>query len=406
MEEVGDFDDDNVHILDYIAEVHAAFEERVDADAFARYRALYEAEPGILDASVMQEVLAERFGVYGAARIWNHYHDTWITEHDFQLARGMGFNFVRIPFWYRWFEDDDRPYAYHEYGFRYLDKAIEWAGKHNLYVLLDLHGAVGGQSPWEHSGELSRGEFFENPEFQKRTAALWKEIASRYGDNPVVWGYDALNEPFSAKGVEDWTAAHDLIYDAIREVDPDTIIVMEDGYKLEFPQWTNTGFFPDPAELGWENVVYSFHFYSGADPVFTTDAGLADHEGRAEEVKRIGLMEQERTGVPIYLGEFSTMGDHPNDIAGMEHFLTMFNDLGWHWSPWTWKYVNDTEEGSIWGIYQYAHPWESTPNFYRDSMDDILAVIDRLHLTEFTEKKAFADVLRKCLAQPVRSAAD
>jgi hypothetical protein len=42
-----------------------------------------------------------------------------------------------------------------------------------------------------------------------------------------------VNQPFSAKGLEDWTIAHDMIYDAIRSVDSDTNIVMEDGYKLE-----------------------------------------------------------------------------------------------------------------------------------------------------------------------------
>jgi hypothetical protein len=41
--------------------------------------------------------------------------------------------------------------------------------------------------------------------------------------------------------------------------------------------------------------------------------------------------------VPLYIGEFSTMGDSKNDIEGMRHFLKMFNETGWHWSPWTWK---------------------------------------------------------------------
>ena len=53
------------------------------------------------------------------------FHDQWITERDFQLAKAHGFNFVRIPFWYHWFESDDRPYHYHDYGFSF--KAIAWA---------------------------------------------------------------------------------------------------------------------------------------------------------------------------------------------------------------------------------------------------------------------------------------
>ncbi|GMV94735.1 MAG: hypothetical protein AMXMBFR82_45130 [Candidatus Hydrogenedentota bacterium] len=406
LEAVGEFNDDEENVHEYIERLHADLKKRAPAEGFTDYIAAFEREPSVFAAHEMDELLRERFGDFGAGRLWNAYHDAWITEADFQLAKAVGFNFIRVPFWYRWFESDDAPYQYHDYGFRYLDKAVEWAAKHDLYVMLDFHGAVGGQSPWDHTGELSRGEFFANQEFQERTAALWKAIAERYAGNPTVWAYDALNEPFSAKGVDDWTAAHDRIYDAIREVDPDTIIIMEDGYKLEFPEWTNTGFFPDPKELGWSNVVYSFHFYSGADPLFTDEKGLADHPKRAEEVKRIGLMEQRRCGVPIYLGEFSTMGDHPNDIEGMRVFLTMFNELGWHWSPWTWKYVDDTNEGTIWGLYQYAKPWPRTPNMYRDSLDSLLETVGRYRLEDFRIVEPYADVLRECLSQPVRAAQD
>ena len=43
----------------------------------------------------MDSILRHRFGNEGAARFWNTFHATWITERDFQLARAHGFNFVR-----------------------------------------------------------------------------------------------------------------------------------------------------------------------------------------------------------------------------------------------------------------------------------------------------------------------
>jgi endoglucanase len=270
--------------------------------------------------------------------------------------------------------------------------------------MLDLHGVPGGQSPWDHTGTLSEIEFFRNQEYQKRTAALWQAIARRYGDNPVVWAYDLLNEPFSAADTAEWARAHDLLYDAIREVDPDTIIVMEDGYKHEFPQWTNTGFFPDPEEMGWTNLVYSLHFYSGADPLFSDEKGLADHAKRAKEVLRLAHLVQRRHNVPVYFGEFSTMGDHPNDIEGMRTFLTMFNENGLHWSPWTWKYVDDDHEGTIWGLYQYAHEWPRIPNMHRDSLERILEIVSLYSMDDFVLMEAYGDVLKECLAQPVKGA--
>ena len=397
----GEFDDDTERIGDYLDRLNAAVKERVSPAQYEVYVLLLAKEPPVNAALDMDALLRKRFGDNGAAQIWNAHHDTWITETDFQLAKALGFTFVRIPFWYRWFENDSEPYTYNDYGFGYLDKAVQWAANHGLYVLLDLHGAPGCQSPWDHTGELSRGEFFLNEEFQKRAAALWRAIALRYKDKPAVWGYDLLNEPYSAKGVEDWQHAHDLMYDAIREVDPDTIVVMEDGYKLEEKPWIDEGFFPDPKDLGWTNVVYSFHFYSGADPEFTTDAGLADHAKHLEEVLRVGSREQDRCKVPMYLGEFSTMGNSPNDIDGMRLFFTAFNKKGWAWSPWTWKYVNDDGIGSIWGVYQFTDPWPHTPNMHRDSKKEILEVIARTKTSNFHLNGPYSEVIRACTGQPV-----
>ena len=159
MEDIGEFDDDTEKVLDYISRLHSRFRTLVEKDKFEAYMGKFRREPSVFAAKEMDEVLRRRFGDYGAGEIWNAFHDIWITETDFQLAKAMGFNFVRVPFWYRWFENDDAPYEYSEYGFRYLDKTIAWAKEHGLYVMLDLHGAVGGQSPWDHTGELSRGEF-------------------------------------------------------------------------------------------------------------------------------------------------------------------------------------------------------------------------------------------------------
>ena len=389
---------------EYIARLHVELAKHAPAHKLEEYMELFDREPSVVAAKQMDRILRERFGDTGTQKFWDAFHDTWITERDFQLARSHGFNFIRIPFWYRWFESDNRPYQHHEYGFRYLDKAIAWAAKHHLYVMLDFHGAPGGQSPWDHTGTLSEIEFFRNKDYQKRTASLWKEIARRYAKNPVVWAYDLLNEPFSATDTKNWAEAHDVIYDAIRETDPDTIIVMEDGYKLEFPRWTNKGFFPSPKEMGWDSVIYSLHFYSGADPLFSDEKGLADHKKRSQEILRLAHLVQDRHKVPIYFGEFSTMGNHPNDIEGMRTFLTMFNEHGLHWSPWTWKYVDDDKEGTIWGLYQYSKDWPVTPNIHRDSLESLLKIISRYTMDNFVLIEPYADILNECLAQPVKPA--
>jgi GNAT superfamily N-acetyltransferase len=402
--EAGDFDDDQESIHDYIARVHQKLAAKVPPEKLKAYLTLFEKEPPVYAAKDMDDLLRARFGNAGAAEIWDLFHNNWITQRDFQLARALGFNFVRVPFWYRWFEGDANPYAYQEYGFRYLERAVAWAGAHGLYVMLDFHGAPGCQSPWDHTGELSHARFFDTPEFQKRCAALWKAIANRYKDNSTVFAYDLLNEPFSARDVQNWTEAHDLIYDAIRSVDTRTIIVMEDGYKLEDARFRRKGFFPDPKKHGWQNVVYSIHFYSGWDPEFTKGDNTFDHDQVLRELVRVGKLEQKRWNVPIYIGEFSTMHDLPNDLAGMKMIMTEFNRLGWHYSPWTWKYVNDDGESSIWGVYQFNQPWPGTPNMHRASKESLLQLVSRLGTENFSLHEAYGKVLREVLAQPVQAA--
>ena len=80
-------------------------------------------------------------------------------------------------------------------------------------------------------------------------------------------------------------------------------------------------------------MVYSIHFYSGSDPLFSHEEGLDEHKTFARELLRISRREQTRCNVPLYFGEFSTMDDRPNDIEGMKLFLDLFNQQGWHWSP-------------------------------------------------------------------------
>ncbi|MGB1673105.1 MAG: hypothetical protein ACPHRA_07765, partial [Limisphaerales bacterium] len=125
---------------------------------------------------------------------------------------------------------------------------------------------------------------------------------------------------------------------------------------------------------------------------------------RSKEVLRLAEMVQERHQVPVYFGEFSTMGNHANDIEGMRHFLTLFNQKGYHWSPWTWKYVDDDQEGTIWGLYQFNQPWPRTPNIHRDSLESLLELVSLLHMDHFSVQRPYAKVLQECLAQPIQAA--
>ena len=86
------------------------------------------------------------FGEEKTAELFKSYRDNYITEEDFKNVKALGFNCIRIPFWYRNFmsdengtyiteNDDENP------GFVKLDFACEMAEKYNLYLILTCTAA-------------------------------------------------------------------------------------------------------------------------------------------------------------------------------------------------------------------------------------------------------------------------
>lgn len=79
--------------------------------------------------------------------------DTWLTESDLEFLANSGINHVRIPFGYWIFGDIrvDEPWVDGELP--YLERAIRWAAKYGMHVILDLHCAPGSQNGFDNSYE-------------------------------------------------------------------------------------------------------------------------------------------------------------------------------------------------------------------------------------------------------------
>ncbi|MCP4541292.1 MAG: carbohydrate-binding protein, partial [Chloroflexi bacterium] len=205
--------------------------------------------------------------------------------------------------------------------------------------------------------KLFQGSGAEQAEFQARTVELWEAIAERYKDNPTVMGYDLLNEPTGV--ITDYQRLwdfYDQLYDAIRDIDPNHIIVMEAIWDL------NT--LPEPSVYTWTNVVYQLHTYCP----WCEDWPDYDDQVEAHEqfvTDRISWTQGTRDAftspIPIMIGEF-----HAYDSRDVwEHYLERFNDLGWSWTAWTYKMAIPN---SKWGFLtdRYYDP-EQVPNFVTDT---------------------------------------
>jgi aryl-phospho-beta-D-glucosidase BglC (GH1 family) len=191
--------------------------------------------------------------------------DCFLAEDDVAFMKQCGATVVRLPLNYRHFESDAEPFRYVEKGFERLDRALGWCAKHGLYAIADLHAVQGWQDPDWHSDHFGRlCLLWQHPHFQDRFVALWEEFARRYRGNPVIAGYNVMNEPvtgaphgfFGYPYRPNWEVLNRLyrrVVAAIRAIDSEHIIFLEgDHFSTLFAGL-------EPPFAG--NLVYSSHNY-------------------------------------------------------------------------------------------------------------------------------------------------
>ena len=270
------------------------------------------------------------------------FYDTFIQEEDFKRIAQMGFNSVRVPFHHGLIETS--PYRYGQAGVAYLDKAIQWANKYKLYVILDLHGAAGCQNHDWHCDSLGQAGLWHQQAFQKRTFALWEFLADRYRDNPVVAGYDLLNEAVikDSKKLNDFYRS---LIRTVRRVDKNHILFVE-GNTWATDVKCLERFHDDQIALSihfYHPIDFSFNFvpllryplrYQGASWSRAMLNRIAASYARAAKVY----------GAPVLVGEFGVnyRGNMYGEIDYLKDVVSCFRSHGFHWTYWTYKAIKNT----------------------------------------------------------------
>ena len=85
----------------------------------------------------------------------------FITESDFGQIAGWGFDHVRLPVDYNVIQNTDGTMK--EEGLLLVDRAVAWAEKHHLKIVLDLHKTQGFSFD---EGEHDDG-FFDSGKYQE-----------------------------------------------------------------------------------------------------------------------------------------------------------------------------------------------------------------------------------------------
>ncbi len=301
------------------------------------------------DQCTLENILTERFGYQEKERLIKLFHDNWITAKDWDIIADFGLNTVRVPFLYSLIEDEKQPMTLRDDAWHYLDLAIAEAQARNMYVILDLHGAVGSQGWEHHSGCADENQYWQNESYQERTRWLWQQIADRYKDSDTVAGYGLLNEPWGTTA-ENLAVEIKALYDAVREIDQDHIIILP-GHN------SGISAYGDPAEQGMSNVAFEMHFYPGifgwGEPGYEVHrdwltCGKDGSQGVCQWQQQIAAL-----NTPFLNGEFqpwANLGDLSGEITRAS--FDTYADLGWASTAWSYKvFTNTGGQGSgTWGL--------------------------------------------------------
>jgi hypothetical protein len=213
---------------------------------------MFHFDGGPQSAREIEALTNELLGPEESAKFWKAYLDRYVTRDDIQFLKRAGFNSIRVPIHYKYFEGDNAE------GFRLLDRVIEWSRDAGLYVVIDMHAAPGGQTGTNIDDSWGYPWLYDSPQEQQRTIDVWKRIAAHYRDSETVLGYDLLNEPIPHFAeLQKYNGHLEPLYRrivaSIREVDKNHIVILG-GARWD----TNFSVFSPPFD---SNVMYTFHKY-------------------------------------------------------------------------------------------------------------------------------------------------
>lgn len=287
---------------------------------------------------MINDMVCELAGSDFAREFWQAFKDNYITEADIAYIKQTGANTIRLPFNYKLFTREDYMGKNDETeGFKQMDKVIDWCRKYDLHLILDMHDCPGGQTGDNIDNGHGSPWLFESEASQQLFCQIWQKIASRYKDEPVILGYELMNEPIATMFSDSLRAALNAKLEplykratkAIREVDLNHIILLGGA------QWN--GNFEPFSDWKFDNkIMYTCHRYGG-EPTKAAIQSIIDF--------------RDKTKLPMYMGEIG----HNTDQWQADFCATMKKaNIGYTF--WPYKKIDGS---CMMGIKKPAD-WDST----------------------------------------------
>ena len=269
----------------------------------------------------------------------DEFFDTWTKNHftktDLDSMKAWGFNAVRAALHYKTLtlpiEDEQRnsdgslQNTWLEQGFKKIDELLRWCKQNEMYLILDMHGAPGGQGKNASISDYDENlpSLWESEDNKQKLVALWIKLADRYKDSKWIAGFDVINEPnWAFKGSQhpngcdcqnndDIWDLHERIIKAIRTVNTNHIVYVSGNC------WGSNynSFDKHSLQKADTNMAITFHKYWNNNNDDALDKWIAMRE---------------KYQMPLWMSEG---GENSNTWFSDCIALYEKNKIGWSWWP-------------------------------------------------------------------------
>ncbi len=293
------------------------------------------------------------------------------TQEDFDRLAALGANYVNIsgPGLFT----ERPPYVLDEEVQANLDNLLEMIGRADMFAVISARTGPGRSDFTFYSDDvvgwgyanLLNDEVWREQAAQDAWVEMWRYTAARYRDNPIVVGYDLMVEPNAndvwldvwepdefyaayAGTLYDWNQLYPRIVAAIREVDPDTpILIAASSYSA-------VAWLPYLQPVDDARTVYTVHQYEPQDQYTHQESIPAEHtypgvfdvnwDGVPDEFNREwldGLLTviddfAARYDVPVAVNEFGVVRWIPGAADFMRDEMSLFEARGMNNAFWAY----------------------------------------------------------------------
>ena len=237
-----------------------------------------------------------------------------------------------------------------------LEIVLRKAEELKIWILIACHTAPGSIL------DDKTHRVFVDPVYGDHFIEMWRGIARRFKDFPMLWGYDLLNEPMSVTPV--YIHPLDLLYNtvqAVREIDPYTPIIVSSDEQGIVSTFYRMQPFP------FRDIIYQVHEYNpgsythqgvgtmpdqGYEYPGSIDGTYWNREALAKDFQYVIDFEKQY-GAKIYIGEFSAIRWATGCKEYVADVISVAEEHNWDWSyhsfrEWHgWSVEHDNNQSNL-----------------------------------------------------------